>query len=443
MRAAIYCRISHDPRGESLGVTRQLEDCTKLAEDAGWEVAEVYTDNDTSATSGKPRPEYRRMLGDVEAGRVGAIIAWHVDRLYRKLDDLQDLIKVVEGNGAVVRTVKAGDFDLATATGRGIARILGSVASMEGEQKSERWKRSWRQRREMGRVTPAGWRTFGYTRDGEVVEAEADRLRAVFVDVLAGKSIRSICGDLNTEGWRTTRDGDWTNTGLRHLLRNPRVAGYATYKGSIVGDGDWPRIIDRDTWRTVVAMLDGRTRPHHPRRWLLVGLLYCGECGAQLHSRAGKGYQAYTCVTALGGCGGVNGATHHIDALVESFARRRLADGRVRRRLAELRSGGSGHLLAEMDALQERLAQIDDQLAEPGRSMTALLRASDTIRDRIDELQAQLPTAGGAPIPVGDEWPEDLHTRRRLIELVVDRVWLDRAARRGRFDPERVRIDPA
>ncbi|MDQ0851439.1 DNA invertase Pin-like site-specific DNA recombinase [Arthrobacter sp. B3I9] len=47
--AAIYARISSDHTGEVLGVTRQLEDCRKLAADQGWTVGDEYVDNDVSS----------------------------------------------------------------------------------------------------------------------------------------------------------------------------------------------------------------------------------------------------------------------------------------------------------------------------------------------------------------------------------------------------------
>ncbi len=53
--AAIYTRISSDVEGLGLGVTRQREDCEKLAASLGWGVAGVYSDNDVSAYSGKRR----------------------------------------------------------------------------------------------------------------------------------------------------------------------------------------------------------------------------------------------------------------------------------------------------------------------------------------------------------------------------------------------------
>ncbi len=71
-RVAIYNRISNDPQGIEAGVERQREDCLALADRLGWQVCETYVDNDLSAWTGKPRPDYRRMLADIRAGKVDA-----------------------------------------------------------------------------------------------------------------------------------------------------------------------------------------------------------------------------------------------------------------------------------------------------------------------------------------------------------------------------------
>jgi DNA invertase Pin-like site-specific DNA recombinase len=49
--AAVYLRISSDPTGQQLGVTRQREDCLRLCTEKGWTPTE-YVDNDVSASSG-------------------------------------------------------------------------------------------------------------------------------------------------------------------------------------------------------------------------------------------------------------------------------------------------------------------------------------------------------------------------------------------------------
>ena len=56
VRAVIYTRISQDFTGERAGVTRQREDCQRLAEALRWDVVGEFEDNDLSAYSGKRRP---------------------------------------------------------------------------------------------------------------------------------------------------------------------------------------------------------------------------------------------------------------------------------------------------------------------------------------------------------------------------------------------------
>ncbi|MGZ6269833.1 MAG: recombinase family protein, partial [Candidatus Limnocylindrales bacterium] len=94
--AAVYARISSDPEGDQLGVSRQVAGCRTLAARRGWPVAECYVDDDRSAYSGKPRPEYRRMLDDIRAGAVDAVVVWHLDRLHRQPKELEEFFEVCD-----------------------------------------------------------------------------------------------------------------------------------------------------------------------------------------------------------------------------------------------------------------------------------------------------------------------------------------------------------
>src|SRR3954454_20195704 len=122
---AIYVRISDDRVGAGLGVARQEADCRQRAEELSWPVVDVYCDNDLSAYSGRPRPEYRRLLRDLEASRADVVLAWHTDRLHRSPRELEEFIDLCERRGVGVETVKAGPVDLSTPAGRAVARTLG------------------------------------------------------------------------------------------------------------------------------------------------------------------------------------------------------------------------------------------------------------------------------------------------------------------------------
>src|SRR4030067_500544 len=111
-RAAIYARISSDPQGRRLGVERQIADCERLAADLGWEVHDTYVDNDTSAWSGKARPEYQRLCEDIKAGTGEALVGGAADRLHpdprgvgglRPYGYTADRLHIVPEEAAVVR----------------------------------------------------------------------------------------------------------------------------------------------------------------------------------------------------------------------------------------------------------------------------------------------------------------------------------------------------
>jgi site-specific DNA recombinase len=97
--AAVYARISSDPEGDRLGVTRQREDCEALAARKGWPVAEVYIDDDRSAYSGKPRPEYRRLLDDIASRSVDALVVYNLDRLHRQPRELEAFFDITDAAG--------------------------------------------------------------------------------------------------------------------------------------------------------------------------------------------------------------------------------------------------------------------------------------------------------------------------------------------------------
>lgn len=453
LHAGIYCRISQDHTGEQLGVTRQREDCMLLVESMGWKVHEIYEDNDISATKGKPRPAYRKMLADIEAGHVHAVVTWAPDRLYRKLRDLEPLIEAFEKHAIVFKTVRGGEFDMGTPLGRMIARILASVSTGEGEVKADRWSRSWRQRRELGEPVSTGSRLFGYTRDNEVIPEEAETARRMAEDIISGVPILAVARWLETEQILATRGNIWRPAGVRTYLANPRIAGYSTMKGEIVGEGQWEPILDRETWETVRALLASRTRTAPPRRSVLNGLLFCGRCGHRMITSGQRGQRTYRCPNRPGlrGCGTISGNAVPIEEVVEEYARVMLLDDRTRARIAELQSvAGASDLAAEVTALGARVLELEAELDQPGVPVTSILRAIDRTKERLGACSQRLAEVTASAMPVtftgGSVWPEDLADRRRLVAVALgtDKVYLDPLpegwSNRNGFDPTRVRI---
>ena len=460
-RAAIYLRISQDATGEGLGVARQLEDCAALAESMDWEVAEVYQDNDISATSGKPRPAYNKLLADIQAGVIDAVVAWHADRLYRRMSDLEHLLNIVQAHNTQIATVKAGRIDLTTDSGQMIAEILASVASYEGRAKATRWKRSWRQGREAGKFAKTGTRLFGYTRDGEVKPDEAEIARRIVKDHLAGVSLMQIADELDRDGILATRDGPWRTGTLRQYLKNPAIAGLSTLKGVIVAEGTWEPLIDRETWEELQAILSARAKARPPRVALLGGLVFCESCDHRMISGStnrpmsgSTSKRIYRCPNRPGmrGCGRVSIYAEPVEEIVEAFAKERLSDPRVLTNVAILRAGPDmGDLIGEVAATEQRIAELEAQLEQPGVPVQRLLVAIDRLRDRLTDAQSKLAdavktrstTAATANYAGGMEWPTELAARRDLVEVALSgrRVVIRAVSRvHNTFDPERVQI---
>ncbi|MFK4100772.1 recombinase family protein [Streptomyces sp. NPDC019531] len=347
----IYCRISQDRTGAGLGVDRQREDCEALAERNGWDVVEVYVDNDVSAFSGKLRKDYRRMLADLDEGKATVVIVWHTDRLTRSIVELEEYIELSDRRGISTHTVQAGTIDLATPSGRMTARILGAVARQESEHKGHRVARA-RQQKAMagewaGGIRPFGWgvptgevRTKVDRKTGEEVEVpELDMLKAVpeeaealrtWTDMmLSGGSIRSLVQWCAAKGMTTTRGNAVTHTDMRDMLMRPRNAGIAVYKGQEVGRGKWEAIVDEAKFRAVVAILSDpsrRTSRGTQPKWLGSMLYRCGrgDCPEFVYvtQSGGRRFPSYRCRSAHGGGRRAEIVDQYVeDTLVERLSR--------------------------------------------------------------------------------------------------------------------------
>jgi site-specific DNA recombinase len=364
--------------------------------------------------------------------------------------DLGELVDVCKRNNTQIATVKAGTIDLTTPTGRLVAGLLAQVATYEGEAKSDRWKRSVRQRREAGTFAPSGPRMYGWTRDGEIVESEADNIRWMAQQIVDGTSMTGLTREAMARGIETSLGAVFRKQSIKALLLNPKLAGYSTLNGDIIGEGNWAPILDRETWETVRATIAANPRKAPaPRVALLVGLIFCGKCGAKMvtGSRTMKpagtrGTQrTYRCTREPGehGCRGVSGAAEPIEEIVESYTRALLDDPRIRARIAALRSAPT-NLQGEVAELELRITELEQQLDEPGVPVPTILRAIDRAKEKQAGLLSQIAATTPVVLPAGREWPTDLRRRRALVDLVVERVTLAVSVTPGRFDPARVRI---
>lgn len=392
--AALYTRISLDRR-DGEGVARQLTDCRAVADERGWDSVE-YSDNDMSAFHAKRRPAFDRMLADLSTGKIQAVVAYHPDRLYRRLTDLEQFIEVVERAGAVVVTVKAGDLDLSTASGRMVARILGSVARHESERSGERVARAKLERAREGRPAGGGHRPYGLNAAWtEIVPEEAAVIREVAEAVRSGQSNWTWeAKRLNAADMFRVSGVPWTVGTLRRTVLSPHVVGLRTYHGEVIGEASWPAILDRTTWDELRVAATARRRGRPPSdRHLLTGLMVCGKCGGRLYANetASRKVREYRCIP-MQGCGGISIAAGRIENHVESTILRWLSHPAMMKAINEAAAVEIGDRTSERIEIERRQRVLAAMWA--GEEMT-----DDEYRAAKQVLERRLAALEDAPRP--------------------------------------------
>jgi len=305
------------------------------------------------------------------------------------------------------------------------------------------------------------WRTripmFGYTAHGvSIVESEAAAIREGAQSLLSGVSTGEISRRWNTAGL-TTREGNlFTSKKVVAVLRNPTYAALSTYKGQIVGAGQWPAIIDEHTHRTVVGILDGRRTVARDRRWQGSGVYLCGKCGSTTHVTPSRATNFYVCKE-----------TAHLwrrqdtlDAYIDTLVTDRLTAEDAHLVLDRSDDGVDVPSLQEKrGALQRRLealAQIFGTRDVDGQAHTAQIRydlaridtalAAQTQWDRLakslgaDDLRARWEKLSADDLRA--RW-EKLSAERRgtVIALLMTVTILPSPRGRKVFDPSFIRID--
>lgn len=455
--AAIYARISSDQTGEGLGVTRQLEDCHRLAESKGWPVGEVYVDNDISAYRSKHRPEYARMLQDIEAGRVDAVVAYHQDRLTRRPMEWEQFVELCDRSGVEQLATVTSDIAFGNDNGMLIARITAAVAANESARKSERVKRKMQQNVEAGLPHGGSTRPFGYEDDRVTVrEAEAKIIREVAARYLAGESMRSLANWMNDQAVpRTGKAEVWRTPTLRTILSSGRIAGLRDHKGKPAGKAVWPAIITVAQHEQILALQRSKQRQGRraPRRYLLSGLLTCGRCGSRLYSAARQDTRRYVCSKGPdhGGCGRMTIVAGPVEEWIAAAVLMRLdtpamSDVLAGRAAADERQGV---LIAEIDSAQTALTELAEMFGASQISRPEWLAARKPAEARIVAAQRQLDQINGAHtlyglvgngVAVRESWSQlNLDRQHAIVRAVLEHATIMPGTPGAqRLDPTRI-----
>ena len=316
LRCAIYTRKSTeeglDQEFNSLDAQRVSCEAYILSQAGeGWvALKELYDDGGISGGT-MDRPALKRLLGDVEAGRIDAVIVYKVDRLTRALTDFAKIVDIFDAKGVSFVSVTQ-QFNTTTSMGRLTLNVLLSFAQFEREVTAERIRdkiaASKKKGMWMGGLTPLGYDAV----DKKLVinEAEAETVRTLFGLYLTYANVTLVKQEADRQGLKTKirnpnngqrRGGEsFTRGHLYKLLSNPVYIGEVDHKG-IRYAGKHKAIMDRKTWDGVQELLASnavvrRCRSNAKAPSLLAGLLV-DEDGNRMRpthaNKAGRRYRYY------------------------------------------------------------------------------------------------------------------------------------------------------
>lgn len=325
IRCAIYGRKSTEEGLEqefnSLDAQRDSgEAYIKSQAQEGWVcLPDIYEDGGFTGAN-MDRPALKRLLEDIEAGKVDCVVVYKVDRLSRSLFDFARLIEIFDRHKVSFVSVTQ-QFNTATSMGRLILNVLLSFAQFERDMISERTRDKMRAARRKGKYV-GGTPILGYDVDREakklvVNRDEAERVKAIFQLYLKLGALLPVVQELERRGWTnkcwTTKSGEerggkpFTKTSLHKFLTNVTYIGKAESQGEIFA-GEQPAIVSWEIWDKVQRLLkqnsrNGGASAKNSGSALLKGLLHCSACDCAMSPtassvRGGRRYRYYVCCGA-------------------------------------------------------------------------------------------------------------------------------------------------
>jgi site-specific DNA recombinase len=239
---AAYVRVSTEEQARSgLGIDAQKSRCKAMAVVKDWPEPVIYADEGISGTK-HTRPHLDRLLADIEAGQIDAVIIVALDRLGRNTRLTLDLVARISKHATLVSCRE--QFDTATPQGQFAITLFAALAQLErdmiGERTSAALQERWRRDGNIGRIP------FGYQRTDAGVaidEAAATTVRRIFQLARRGLSLRAIASALNALGIPSPRTGRaWHHSTVRAILDNEDA-----YCGGARGASTlrWPSILPK------------------------------------------------------------------------------------------------------------------------------------------------------------------------------------------------------
>lgn len=269
-RCAIYTRKSTeeglDMEFNSLDAQREACAAYIMSQKAeGW--VEVKANYDDGGYSGGniDRPALKRLIADIEEGKINIVVVYKIDRLTRSLMDFAKLVETFDKFGVTFVSVTQS-FNTTTSMGRLTLNVLLSFAQFEREVIGERVRDKIAASKQKG-MWMGGNVPIGYNVDGRsLVPDKASRktVEYIFDKYLELRSVSALKRDLELRGLKSR---EWASKkGVVHsachfsrgllykILRNPIYIGKIAHKGKTY-EGQHQAIIKPETWQKAQEIL--------------------------------------------------------------------------------------------------------------------------------------------------------------------------------------------
>ena len=322
IRCAIYTRKSteHGLDQEFNSLDAQREACEayiKSQASQGWKLLPQHYDDPAYSGGNLDRPALKRLLREIEAGRIDVIVVYKIDRLTRSLADFAKLVEKFDERSISFVAVTQ-QFNTTTSMGRLTLNVLLSFAQFERELASERVRDKVAASRKKGKWT-GGTVPLGYdAKDKKLVinKVEAETVSTIFRLYLELKSFGKLVAELDRRKIVTKRRDTkvakynggipFTYGPLAYFLKNRIYVGEMHHGGKWF-KGEHQAILDRQTFEQVQDLLKSnkitRRIKHSESGALLRGKLFDDKGNAMspsFTSKNGVRYRFYVS-TALRG----------------------------------------------------------------------------------------------------------------------------------------------
>jgi len=311
----IWVRVSTEFQVKDDSPEHHEQRARYYAEAKGWEVIEVYRLEAISGKTVMELPEAKKMLRDIQSGRITALVFSKLARLARNTKELLEFSELFRKANADMISL-AENIDTSSPSGRLFFTIIAAMAEWERAEIADRVAASVPIRAKMGKPL-GGQASYGYRWLGKelvIDQGEAPIRKMVYELFLVHRRKGTVAKTLNEMGYRTRNGSKFSDTTIGRLLRDStakgvRIANYTKSLGDnrkwvIKPESEWvqltcPQVVKTEIWDECNAILDQQEtknkRPVKIAVHLFTGILHCA-CGSKMHIPSdGKKYICYKC----------------------------------------------------------------------------------------------------------------------------------------------------